>query len=171
MADGAGTAGAALVTGAAVRLGRAMVLDLARRGHDVAIHYGRSAAEAEATAEEARAFGVRAATLGADLLDETATQALVPAAAEALGRPLTVLVNNASIFEYDRLETATRRVTYNRPGSSERCPISPTITFVASVPTSLSASANTRSNDGTETMPGASLFAGCTPCPALPHTA
>ncbi len=134
MAEGTGAAGAALVTGAAVRLGRAMVLELARRGHDVAIHYGRSAAEAEATAEEARAFGVRAATLGADLLDETATQALVPAAAEALGRPLTVLVNNASIFEYDRLETATRTGWDRHLGSNLRAPFVLTQAFAAQSP-------------------------------------
>ena len=51
----------ALVTAGARRLGRAMALYLARRGHDVAIHYNSSAAEAEATAAEARALGVRAA--------------------------------------------------------------------------------------------------------------
>ena len=58
----------ALVTGAARRLGRAMALALAERGHDVAVHYHGSAAEAEATAAEARAFGVRARTFRADLL-------------------------------------------------------------------------------------------------------
>jgi len=97
--------GKALVTGGARRLGRAMVLYLAARGHDVAIHYGSSADEAEATAAEARALGVQAVTLAADLLDEDAAAALVPAARRALGGPLTVLVNNASIFEYDTIHT------------------------------------------------------------------
>ena len=59
--------GAALVTGAGRRLGRAMALALARRGYDVAIHYHRSAEDAEGTAVDARALGVRAVTLGADL--------------------------------------------------------------------------------------------------------
>jgi len=59
--------GVALVTGAARRLGRAMALELARRGHDVAIHYAGSADEAEQTAADARALGVAAQTFQADL--------------------------------------------------------------------------------------------------------
>ncbi|MDG4870912.1 SDR family NAD(P)-dependent oxidoreductase, partial [Guyparkeria sp. 1SP6A2] len=70
-----------------------MALYLAGRGHDVAIHYDRSADEAEATAAEARSLGVRAQVFQADLLDESATAALIPAVTAALG-PLTVLVNN-----------------------------------------------------------------------------
>ena len=77
--------GRALVTGGAKRLGRAMVLYLAGRDHDVAIHYADSEAEAEATAAEARALGVTAVTLKADILDETQTGALIDRAAMALG--------------------------------------------------------------------------------------
>ena len=97
----------ALVTGAGKRLGRAMALYLAGRGHDVAVHYASSADEAEATAAEIRAMGRRAVTLQADLLDEEQVETLVPRAVAALG-PLSVLINNASIFEYDRIDTATR---------------------------------------------------------------
>jgi NAD(P)-dependent dehydrogenase (short-subunit alcohol dehydrogenase family) len=97
----------ALVTGAGKRLGRAMALYLAGRGHDVALHYATSQSEAEAVAQEIRALGRRATCLQADLLVEAQTQALIPAAVAALG-PLHVLVNNASIFEYDSLATATR---------------------------------------------------------------
>lgn len=97
----------ALVTGAGKRLGRAMALYLARRGHDVAVHYSASAAEAEAVAAEIVAMGRRAVTLQADLLIEADVETLVPRAGAALG-PLTVLVNNASIFEYDTLQTGTR---------------------------------------------------------------
>lgn len=97
----------ALVTGAGKRLGRAMALYLAGRGHDVAVHYSSSADEAEAVAAEIRAMGRRAQTFRADLRVEAETEALIPAASAALG-PLTVLVNNASIFEYDRIDTATR---------------------------------------------------------------
>ena len=97
----------ALVTGAGRRLGRAMALYLARRGHDVAVHYAGSGPEAEAVAEEIRAMGRCAVTLNADLLDESQVETLVERAGAALG-PLTVLVNNASIFEYDRIDTATR---------------------------------------------------------------
>ena len=54
-----------------------MALALAGRGHDVAIHYLGSQAEAEATAAEARALGVNAHIFRADLLDEAQTQALI----------------------------------------------------------------------------------------------
>ena len=99
--------GAALITGAGTRLGRAMALYLAGRGQDVAIHYNGSEAAAEEVAEAARAKGVQAVTLQADLLDEDAIGGLLPRACDALG-PLTVLVNNASIFDYDNIRTATR---------------------------------------------------------------
>ena len=64
------TDGAALVTGAAKRLGRAMALYLAERGHDVAVHYNGSADAAEEVAGEIRAMGRRAVTLQADLTAE-----------------------------------------------------------------------------------------------------
>ena len=98
--------GAALVTGAAKRLGRAMALRLGELGFDVVVHYSGSAEAAEATVAEVSALGVRSVALQADLLDDAAAQALVPRAVEALG-PLAILVNNASIFEYDTLSSAT----------------------------------------------------------------
>ncbi|MEM6467264.1 MAG: SDR family oxidoreductase [Pseudomonadota bacterium] len=98
--------GAALVTGAAKRLGRAMALRLGQLGFDVVVHYSGSAEAAEATVAEVSALGVRSVALQADLLDDAAAQALVPRAVEALG-PLAILVNNASIFEYDTLSSAT----------------------------------------------------------------
>ncbi len=112
----------ALVTGGAKRLGRAMALYLAGRGYDVAVHYHGSAEAAEATVAEARALGVQAVALCADLLDEAATAALVPAAAEALGGPLDLLINNASIFEYDNLRSATRTSWDRHMGSNLRAP-------------------------------------------------
>ncbi|WP_422385758.1 SDR family oxidoreductase [Paracoccus suum] len=122
-----------MVTGAGRRLGRAMALTLAGRGHDVAIHYDRSAAAAEEVAAEARALGVRAVTLQADLLDAKATGALVPAATKALGG-LTVLVNNASIFEHDRLQTATAESWDRHFGSNLRAPFFLSQAFAAQVP-------------------------------------
>ena len=123
----------ALVTGAGKRLGRAMALYLAERGHDVAVHYASSAAEAEAVAEEIRALGRRAVTLQADLLVEAETAALIPAAVAALG-PLTVLVNNASIFEYDRIETATRDSWDRHMESNLRAPYVLTQAFARQCP-------------------------------------
>ena len=123
----------ALVTGAGKRLGRAMALYLAERGHDVAVHYASSAAEAEAVAEEIRALGRKAVTLQADLLVEAETAALIPAAVAALG-PLTVLVNNASIFEYDRIETATRDSWDRHMESNLRAPYVLTQAFAQQCP-------------------------------------
>lgn len=111
----------ALVTGAGKRLGRAMALYLAGRGHDVAVHYAASRDEAEAVVAKIRAMGRRAQSFRADLLIEAETQALIPAVTEALG-PLTVLVNNASIFEYDRIDTATRESWDRHIESNLRAP-------------------------------------------------
>ncbi|WP_146346504.1 SDR family oxidoreductase [Falsiphaeobacter marinintestinus] len=97
-----------LVTGAGIRLGRAMALYLAQRGHDVAVHYASSADDANDVVQQIRSMGRNAVALQADLLDEAQAQALLPAAAHALGGPVTCLVNNASIFEYDNLHSATR---------------------------------------------------------------
>jgi NAD(P)-dependent dehydrogenase (short-subunit alcohol dehydrogenase family) len=99
--------GVVLVTGAAKRIGRAIALDLARHGWSVGVHYRHSAAEAAAVVREIESAGGRAAALQADLAREAQAQTLIPRAAEALG-PLTCLVNNASMFEMDKIETMTR---------------------------------------------------------------
>jgi NAD(P)-dependent dehydrogenase (short-subunit alcohol dehydrogenase family) len=125
----------ALVTGAGKRLGRAMALYLAGRGHDVAVHYAASRDGAEAVATEARTMGVRAAALQADLLDEEATAALVRRASDALGGPLTVLVNNASIFEHDTILTATPQSWNRHMGSNLRAPFVLIQGFAAQAPT------------------------------------
>lgn len=127
----------ALVTGAARRIGRALALCLAERGHDVAVHYAGSADEAAEVVGRIRALGRRAEALQADLLDEDAAAALVPRAAAALGGPLTVLVNNASIFEYDTLATATKRSWDRAIGSNLRAPFLLTQAFAAQAPGAL----------------------------------
>lgn len=96
--------GAALVTGGAKRVGRAFIEALAGDGHPVAIHYNTSASEAEALADTINAAGGRAAAVGADLTDAEASEALIGETAERVG-PIQLLVNSASIFEDDALET------------------------------------------------------------------
>jgi NAD(P)-dependent dehydrogenase (short-subunit alcohol dehydrogenase family) len=98
---------AALVTGGAKRLGRAIAERLVAEGFAVAIHHHTSAAEADALAGDIRAAGGRAEVLGADLSDEAAVAGLVGRAEAALG-PLGVLVNNASTFERDEWHDADR---------------------------------------------------------------
>jgi len=123
----------ALVTGAGKRLGRAMALYLARRGQDVAVHYSSSATEAEAVVAEIRAMGRRAVAVQADLLIEAEVQALVPQAVAALG-PLTVLVNNASIFEHDTVQTGTRSSWDRAMESNLRAPFVLMQAFAAQCP-------------------------------------
>lgn len=99
-----------LVTGAARRIGRAIALELAAAGYSIALHHRGHAPsatdEAEATADElraaGRAHGIDVHTVAADLADEAACRALVPAVVARFKR-LDAIVNNASAFEYDNL--------------------------------------------------------------------
>lgn len=87
---------AALVTGGAKGIGRAVCLALAEKGMDIAVNFAGSAAAAEETAAACRAFGVRAVTLQADVRRPENCQKLVEDTVAALGR-IDVLVNNAGI--------------------------------------------------------------------------
>ncbi len=89
-----------LVTGAARRLGRTIALELAEHGHEVAVHYRGSEADALATVAAIRATGANAQAFQADLSDEAACKALVPTVVAHFGH-LDAVVNNASTFEYD----------------------------------------------------------------------
>jgi len=111
-----------------------MVLELARRGHDVAVHYAASADAAEDTAAEARALGVQAVTVPGDLLVDGDVADLVPRAAAALGRDLTVLINNASIFEHDDIHSATPESWDRHLGSNLKAPLFLTQAFAAQAP-------------------------------------
>jgi NAD(P)-dependent dehydrogenase (short-subunit alcohol dehydrogenase family) len=91
----------ALVTGGARRIGLRISERLAGAGYAVILHCGpASHDEAERAAAAIRAGGARAAALGADLANAAATEKLI-ASANALYGPLTLLVNNASVFEDD----------------------------------------------------------------------
>lgn len=94
----------ALVTGAADRIGATLARRLARAGHPVVIHYRNSVSDAEALRAAIDTEGGRAALVKADLLDRTQRSALIERAAEPFG-PLAILVNNASIYESDSVET------------------------------------------------------------------
>ncbi|MCZ8518439.1 SDR family oxidoreductase [Paenibacillus mucilaginosus] len=89
----------ALVTGGGTGIGRAVSLELARRGAAVAVNYSRSQAEAEDTVREILELGGRAVALRADVSKDAEVREMVAEAAEQLGR-LDVLVNNASITRH-----------------------------------------------------------------------
>lgn len=97
----------ALVTGAAHRLGRAMALALAQRGWAVAVHYNTSREAAEEIVRAIVGAGGKADVLRADLAKESEVAGLVAKAKSALG-PLSLLVNSASLFENDDIDTMTR---------------------------------------------------------------
>jgi len=95
----------ALITGGAKRIGRALTLALAREGVSVVVHYNHSKEDAHQTAEAATEFGAQSAVLGGDLADPEITSQLIPSATAAIGRPIDILINNASVFEHGSLQT------------------------------------------------------------------
>ncbi len=98
--------GTALVTGAARRIGRQIALDLAADGYGVAIHCNRSVEEGEEVAALIRAKGGRAAVVAGNLAEMETLGRIIAESSKALG-PLTLLVNNASIFENDLVDKMT----------------------------------------------------------------
>jgi NAD(P)-dependent dehydrogenase (short-subunit alcohol dehydrogenase family) len=111
----------AVITGAAKRVGRAIAIELAGAGYDIALHYRASAAAAETLAQEIGALGRRAITVAADLADEEAVAGILPRVVERLG-PVGVLVNNASLFERDEALDATRDVWDRQMAVNLRAP-------------------------------------------------
>ena len=123
----------ALVTGAARRVGKAIALALAKDGWNVAVHYGHSEDAATQTAGEIRALGVRASTVQADLSDETETRRLLAGCRDALG-PVGLLVNNASVFERDTVETMSRESWDRHVEPNLRAPLVLMQDFAAQLP-------------------------------------
>ncbi|MDH3476294.1 MAG: SDR family oxidoreductase [Rhodospirillales bacterium] len=124
---------AALVTGGARRIGREIALALAREGWAVAVHYHRSSEAAEQLVREIEDEGGRALALAANLAEEAASSRLLPQAVEALG-PLGCLVNNASVFELDHLETVSRESWDAHLEPNLRAPLVLTQAFATALP-------------------------------------
>lgn len=96
----------ALITGAAKRIGRELALHLAKNGWGIAIHYHNSKAEAEALSLELQSLGVKTALIAADLSSNEDIDSLIANANQALDE-ISLLINNASTFEYDHITSVT----------------------------------------------------------------
>ena len=124
----------ALVTGAGARLGKAMAEALGQDGWSVAVHYRSSSQGAEATVDTIRASGGRAELVQANLADEEETTTLTRAAHEALGGPLTLLVNSASTFHDDSALEHTRDNWDFHMGPNLRAPVLLAQHFARAIP-------------------------------------
>ncbi len=126
--------GPALVTGAARRIGLAIAGRLAREGRPVVLHASpRSANEAELAAQAIRAQGGRASVVIADLAEAREAEGLIDFAGRAFG-PLTLLVNNASIFEVDRAEDFALDLYERQMAINLRAPLILSRDFAARLP-------------------------------------
>jgi len=124
---------AALVTGAAQRIGRSIARALADDGWALALHFHRSRDAAEDLAKEIATAGGRAITLQADLAKEAESTQLVPRAVAELG-PLGCLVNNASAFSLDQVDSVTRESWDAHMEPNLRAPLVLTQAFAAALP-------------------------------------
>jgi len=126
--------GGALITGAARRIGRALAMKVQAAGYDVAVHTRHPDDEAAALAKSLANMGGHAGVVGADLTVDAELETLVERAAAAVG-PLTLLVNSASLFEDDRIETLTPAGWDAHMGSNLRAPVLLAQVFAAQLPT------------------------------------
>lgn len=99
----ASAAPVALVTGGAVRVGRAISSALAEDGYRLIVHYNSSSGPADELVDEIRAKGGESVAIGADLADADEVRRLADEAVAAFGG-IDLLVNNASVFPAERLE-------------------------------------------------------------------
>ncbi|MCR4376931.1 MAG: SDR family oxidoreductase [Rhodospirillales bacterium] len=125
-----------LITGAAHRIGRAIAFDLAAHGYGVAVHYYNSVEQAGQLVNAIHDVGGRAVAVKADLADEDQVKTIIPAAQEVLG-PLTVLVNNASVFENDTAQSTTRESWDTHLNVNLRAPFVLSQMFADQVPSGL----------------------------------
>ena len=126
----------AIVTGGGVRVGRAIALGLAGAGADVFVHYNRSAAPAEETAEAVRNLGVRGATGSVDLSDPSNSGELIDLAKRSLGTP-SILVNSASGFPTDTIRGVTLEGWWRALDLTLASPVFTTQAFANALPEDL----------------------------------
>lgn len=125
--------GTALVTGGAKRIGRAFCEALAEDGYDIAIHCNRSRDEAEALAQTLEGKGVKAGVFAADFSDGANAETLMEEAAKAMG-PVSLLVNSASIFEDDSVESVSAQSFRAHMEANTLAPVLLSKAFAAQAP-------------------------------------
>jgi NAD(P)-dependent dehydrogenase (short-subunit alcohol dehydrogenase family) len=125
--------GGALITGGVRRIGRALAVKAQAAGYDVAIHTRHPDAEAEALGVSLAAMGGRAAVVAGDLTIDAELETLVERAGAVVG-PLTLLVNSASLFEDDRIQTLTPAGWDAHMGANLRAPVLLAQAFAAQLP-------------------------------------
>lgn len=123
----------ALVTGGAVRIGRAIALRLAAEGYDVAVHVRRPGPEADEARAGLQAAGARAAVVAAELAHADEVREVIPQAVAALG-PLSLLVNNASEFHPDAVGGLELGLWDRQFAVNLRAPVFLTEAFAAQLP-------------------------------------
>ncbi|HWV19946.1 MAG TPA: SDR family oxidoreductase [Devosia sp.] len=125
--------GIVLVTGASTRIGAAIARALAGAGHAVVVHYRSDESGAHALAAEITATGARAATVQADLANRTDRAGLIAKAQNPFG-PLTVLVNNASVFYPDSISDVNEELWDEHFSIHAEAPIFLSRDFAAQLP-------------------------------------
>jgi NAD(P)-dependent dehydrogenase (short-subunit alcohol dehydrogenase family) len=125
--------GAAIVTGSARRIGRALALAAAKAGYDVCVHHRTSPTDAEETADQVRALGRQAAVVAEDLADPATDLSLISEAAGQLG-PVTLLVNSASLFQDDTIDSLSAESWDAHISANLRAPILLSQAFANALP-------------------------------------
>lgn len=123
----------ALVTGAANRLGAAFAHGLAEAGYCTIIHYNRSAGDASALCDTIRKTGAEAAIIATDLTDPRARTQLIEKAASLFG-PISVLINNASIFGRDSAKTLDQDMWNTHMAIHAEAPVFLAMDFATQLP-------------------------------------
>lgn len=123
----------ALITGAATRIGATIATRFAAIGIDVVIHYRRSSEDAEALSNAINNDGGRSKILQADLTNQAERNQLIENAAKLFG-PITILINNASVYIPDSVETLDEKLWDTHFALHTKAPLFLSRDFAAQLP-------------------------------------
>lgn len=126
----------ALITGAARRIGRVLALNLAEDGYNIAVHCRASRDEAEDVARHIAKLGRAAVVVEGDLAQSDVPERLIAETTKALG-PITVLINNASIFEPDEVGSVSQASWAAHQDTNLKAPIMLSQAFARQLPSGM----------------------------------